>query len=74
MKSASTLSPAVRHNLPSAIPDSLSVSAGGQRWFLVDGLTADPFAERIVGHYRRSSKFNLEGQIALWEQESKKTV
>lgn len=74
MKSASTLSPAVRHNLPPAIPDSFPVSADGQRWFLVDSLTADPFAERIVGHYLRSSKYDLGGQISLWEQGNKKTV
>lgn len=60
--------------LPPAIPDSLPVSAGGQRWFLVDSLTADPFAERVVGHYRRPCKYDLGGQVALWEQESKKTV
>ena len=59
---------------PPAIPSDSPVSADGQRWFLVHDLTADPFAERIVGHYRRSSKYDLEGQIALWEHESKKTV
>lgn len=65
----------MRKSLPPAIPlDSLPVSADGQRLFLVDGLTADPFAERIVGHYRRSRKYDLGGQVALWEQESKKTV
>lgn len=60
--------------LPPAIPDSLPVSVDGQRWFLVDSLTADPFAERIVGHYRRSNKYDLGGQLSLWEQESKRTV
>lgn len=59
---------------PPAIPDSLPVPADGQRWFLVDSLTADPFAERIVGHYCKAVKYDLEGQVALWEQESKKTV
>lgn len=59
---------------PPAIPSDSPVSADGQRWFLVDGLTADPFAERIVGHYRRPVKYDLGGQIALWDQESKKTV
>lgn len=59
---------------PPAIPDSLPVSADGQRWFLVDSLTADPFAERIVGHYRKARKYDLEGQVVLWVQESKKTV
>lgn len=60
---------------PPAIPcDSLPVPADGQRWFLVHDLTADPFAERIVGHYRRSSKYDLGGQLSLWEYESKKTV
>lgn len=54
--------------------DSLLVSADGQRWFLVDSLTADPFAERIVEHYRRPSKYDLGGQLLLWEDESKKTV
>lgn len=57
-----------------AIPSDSPVSADGQRWFLFHDLTADPFAERIVEHYRRPSKYNLEGQVALWEQESKKTV
>lgn len=61
------------HNLPPSIPYSLPVSADGQRWFLVDSLTADPFAERIVGYCRRANKYDLEGQISLWE-ESKKTV
>lgn len=59
---------------PPAIPCDSPVSADGQRWFLVDSLTADPFAEGVVGHYRRSRKYVLGGQIALWEQESKKTV
>ena len=61
-------------SLPPAIPSDSPVSADGQRWFLVDGLTADPFAERVVGHFRRPCKYDLEGQVALWEQESKKTV
>lgn len=74
MKSAMPLSPVNRSNYPPAIPCDSPVSADGQRWFLVHDLTADPFAERIVGHYRRSSKYDLEGQIALWEHESKKTV
>lgn len=74
MKSSTSLSPTVRHYLPPAIPSDSPVSADCKRWFLVDGLTADPFAETVVGHYRRSSKYELEGQIALWEQGSKKTV
>ena len=61
-------------SLPPAIPCDSPFSADGQRWFLVDGLTADPFAERVVGHYRRPRKYDLGGQYALWEQESKKTV
>lgn len=65
----------MRKSFPPAIPlDSLLVSADGQRWFLVDSLTADPFAERIVEHYRRPSKYDLGGQLLLWEDESKKTV
>lgn len=60
---------------PPAIPsDSLPVSADGQRWFLVHDSIADPFAERIVEHYRRPSKYDLGGQLSLWELESKKTV
>lgn len=59
---------------PPAIPESSLTPADGQRWFLVNCLTADPFAERIVGHYRKAVKFNLGGQLSLWEQESKKTV
>lgn len=59
---------------PPAIPSDSPVSSDGQRWFLVHDLTADPFAERIVGHYRMSSKYDLGGQISLWEQGNKKTV
>ena len=60
---------------PPVIPlDSLPVSADGQRLFLVDGLTADPFAELVVRHYRIPRKFDLGGQISLWEQGNKKTV
>mgnify|MGYP004520295253 CR=1 FL=1 len=61
-------------NLPPAIPIDSSVSADGHRWFLVPGFTADPFAERIVGRFRRPVKYNLGGQLSLWVQESKKTV
>lgn len=43
-------------------------------YMLVDGLTADPFAERIVGHYRRPCKYVLGGQVSLWELERIKTV
>lgn len=57
-----------------AIPSDSPVSADGQRWFLVNDFTADPFAERIVGHFRRSSKYGLGGQLSIWEHESKKTV
>lgn len=74
MKPGSVKSNATIHNLPPAIPDSLPVSADGQRFFLVDSLTADPFAERIVGHYRKAVKFDLGGQVCLWGQESEKTV
>ena len=65
---------AVFKSLPPAIPCDSPVSADGQRWFLVHDLTADPFAERIVGHYRKARKYDLGGQLFLWEQESKKTV
>lgn len=61
-------------SLPPAIPFDSPVSVDGQRFFLVDGLTVDPFSERIVVHYRRPRKYELGGQIALCEQESKKTV
>ena len=59
---------------PPAIPFDSPVSADGQRLFLVNGLTADSFAERIVGHYRRPCNYDLGGQISLWEQGNKKTV
>jgi hypothetical protein len=63
------------HNYPPAIPSSSLVPVNGQRLFQIqDDSAVDLFARRIVGHYRRSSKYNLGGQIALWEQESKKTV
>ena len=74
MKPVNTLSTVIPSKYPPAISSDSLVSADGQRWFLVDGLTADPFAERILGYYRRPSLYDLEGQIALWELESKKTV
>ena len=74
MKPVNTLSTVIPSKYPPAIPSDSPVSAYVQRWFLVHDSIADPFAERIVGHFRRSRKYDLGGQIALWEQESKKTV
>ena len=64
-----------RRNFPPAIPSSSLVPVDAQRLFLVhDDSAVDVFAEKVVGHYCRSAKFDLGGQLSLWEQESKKTV
>lgn len=52
-------------NLPSAIPDA-NISCLEQRFFEIqDKVAQDIFAFRVVSHFRRSSKIDLEGQVKL---------
>lgn len=52
-------------NLPPAIPDS-DISCREQRFFEIQDLeTQDIFARRVVSHFRRSSKIELDGQVKL---------
>ena len=69
MSSPSSLSVAM---MP-AIPDGDIPLEGVRTFFTAAPLPDDPFAERIVGHFRRVKNFSLGGQIALWPQESQKT-
>lgn len=56
-----------------AIPDGDIPFIGLGLRFFVSSLSCDPFAERVVGHFRRCSNFSLDGQVSLWEAEKKKT-
>lgn len=50
-------------NLPPAIPDS-DISCREQRFFEIQDQEAqDIFARRVVSHFRRSSKVQLDGQV-----------
>ena len=50
-------------NLPPAIPDS-DISCREQRFFEIQDQEAqDIFARRVVSYFRRSSKFELAGQV-----------
>lgn len=52
-------------NLPPAIPDADNFCRD-QRFFEVhDQEVLDIFARRVVSHFRRSSKFMLDGQVKL---------
>lgn len=52
-------------NLPPAIPES-DISCCEQRFFEIQDQEAqDIFARRVVSHFRRSSKFNLDGQVKM---------
>ena len=54
------------HNFPPAIPSSSLVPVNGQRLFQIqDDSAVDLFARRVVSHFRRSSKIELEGQVKL---------
>lgn len=55
-----------------AIPDGdIPFSGLGPRFF-VSSLSSDPWAERVVCHFRRCSKLSLHGQVSLWEAEKKR--
>lgn len=65
MKSASTLSPAIRNKLPVAIPDGV-ISCREQSFYeICDNESQNIFARRVVSRFRRSSKIVLEGQVKL---------
>lgn len=56
-----------------AIPDGDIPFSGLCPRFFASSLPCDPWAERVVGHFRRCSNLSLDGQVSLWEAEKKKT-
>lgn len=56
-----------------AIPDGDIPFSGLSSRFFVSSLSCDPFAERVVGHFRRCCNLSLDGQVSLWEAEKKRT-
>lgn len=58
------LNPINKH-LPPAIPGA-DISCREQRFFEIHDQEAyDIFARRVVSHFRRSSKMDLDGQVKL---------
>lgn len=52
-------------DLPPAIPDA-DISCREQRFFeLQDKAAQEIFDRRVVGHFRRSAKISLSGQVKL---------
>lgn len=55
----------MKNKLPPAIPDG-DISCRELSFFEIqDRVAQDIFARRVVQHFRRSSKFELEGQVKL---------
>lgn len=55
----------MKNKLPSAIPDG-DISYREQSFFEIqDKAAQDIFARRVVSHFRRSFKIELEGQVKL---------
>lgn len=55
----------MKSNLPPAIPDG-DISCCEQAFFEIqDKAAQEIFACRVVSHFRRSSKIELEGQVKL---------
>lgn len=55
----------MKNNLPSAIPDG-DLSCREQSFFEIqDQAAQEIFARRVLSHFRRSSKIELEGQVKL---------
>lgn len=55
----------MKNKLPPAIPDG-NISCRDQSFFEIqDKAVQDIFARRVVAHFRRSSKIELEGQVKL---------
>ena len=55
-----------------AIPDGDFPFSGLSPRFFVSSLSCDPWAERVVGHFRRCRNSSLDGQVSLWEVEKKR--
>lgn len=55
----------MKNKLPPAIPDG-DISCREQSFFEIqDKAAQEIFARRVVRHFRRSSKIELEGQVKL---------
>lgn len=55
----------MKNKLPPAIPDG-DISCRELSFFEIqDRVAQDIFARRVVHHFRRSSKFELDGQVTL---------
>lgn len=55
----------MKNKFPLAIPDG-DISCREQSFFEIqDRAAQDIFARRVVSHFRRSSKIELEGQVKL---------
>ena len=55
----------MKNKLPPAIPDG-DISCREQSFFeICDKQAQEIFARRVVSHFRRSSKIELEGQVKL---------
>lgn len=55
----------MKNHLPPAIPDG-DISCCEQAFFEIqDKAAQEIFARRVVSHFRRSSKFDFEGQVKL---------
>ena len=55
----------MKNKLPPAIPDG-DISCREQSFFEIqDKAAQEIFARRLVQHFRRSSKMELEGQVKL---------
>lgn len=55
-----------------AIPDGDIPFSGISPRFFVSSLSCDPWAERVLGHFRRCFDLSLDGQVSLWEVEKKR--
>lgn len=55
-----------------AIPDGDIPFCGVAPRFFSSTLASDPWAERVVQHFRRSRNLVLDGQVSLWEVEKKR--
>lgn len=55
----------MKNKLPPAIPDG-DISCREQSFFEIhDRVAQDIFVRRVVSHFRRSSKIELEGQVKI---------
>lgn len=55
-----------------AIPDGDIPFGGLGPRFFVSSLSCDPWAECVVGHFRRCPNLSLDGQVSLWYVEKKR--